>query len=170
MKFKRIFKFTTLGLPQGEAEGRISSSFANVPASLCQPFTITMSQLSRLSARRVFNVFQHIMFLRSFQRYMLVLGNCGGWNWCTSPWWLPGGGWRKGLEDRSGAGHYFTSDDLSQGAPCSKDTTSCYLRSSPAPATVWVCGGQRVWNTPLKGSVLWGHSASSHKMQIHWRR
>lgn len=79
MKFKRIFKFTTFGLYQGDAEGRINSTFASVAASLCQPFTIMVSQLSHLSAQRVFDVFQHIMFLRTSQHYILVLGNCHGW-------------------------------------------------------------------------------------------
>jgi len=40
-----------LGLAQGDEEGRLDSSFANVPASFCQPFTITMSPLSHLSAK-----------------------------------------------------------------------------------------------------------------------
>lgn len=43
---------------------------------LCYPFTIIMSQLFHLSAWRVFDVFQHIMFSRTFQCYILVLGNC----------------------------------------------------------------------------------------------
>lgn len=76
MKFKRIFKLTPLGLSQGDAEGKTDSSFANVPASLCQPLTITMSPLSHLAAREVFAVFQHVMFSRASQCYILVPGNC----------------------------------------------------------------------------------------------
>lgn len=80
MKFKRIFQFTMLSLSQGDTEGRINSSFANVPSSLCQPFIIMMSQLSLLSARRVFDVVQHIMSSGTSQHCTLVLGTSQGWS------------------------------------------------------------------------------------------
>lgn len=99
MKFKRVFKFSMLGLSRGNAEGRINSGFANVPAGLCQPFSMVMSSLSHLSAWRVFDVVQYIMFSRTSQHYILVLGNCHGWIWCMSPWCLPGESWRDDLEN-----------------------------------------------------------------------